>query len=152
MKVAIPLFRNGVSPRIDIADSLLIYDIDKGVVKREEKCSLTFEHANQLISILQKKQINRVICAGCPQFFFRMLYFYGIEVVPGVMGDLEYIVKQLVDGKLSDIPLNEFPGRICRHRYRHGHGSEKGVRQGKKKSNRAVLEEQEQKNKRRHKE
>jgi hypothetical protein len=37
MKAAIPLFRNGMSPRIDIADILLIYDIDNGVVKRKEK-------------------------------------------------------------------------------------------------------------------
>ncbi len=57
MKVAIPLFRNGVSPRIDIADGRLIYDIDNG---RKEKCSLTFEHAAQLISILQKNEIARI--------------------------------------------------------------------------------------------
>jgi predicted Fe-Mo cluster-binding NifX family protein len=123
MKVAIPLFRNGMSPRIDIADSLLIYDIDNGVVKGKETCSLNFEHATQFISILQKKQITRIICAGCPQFFLRMLYFYGIEVVPGVMGNPEYIVKQLVDGKLSDIPLNGLMGRSCGHRRRHGRGS-----------------------------
>ena len=147
MKVAIPLFRNGVSPRIDIADSLLIYDIDNGVVKRKEKCSLTFEHAAQLISILQKKQITRVICAGCPQFFLRMLYFYGVEVVPGVTGDPEYIVKQLVEGKLSDIPLNGFTGRSCGHRRRHGRGGKGGARQGKRKSNQAILEEEKQKDK-----
>jgi len=147
MKVAIPLFRNGVSPRIDIADSLLIYDIDNGVVKRKEKCSLTFEHAAQLISILQKKQITRIICAGCPQFFLRMLYFYGVEVVPGVTGDLEYIVKQLVDGKLSGTPLNGFTGRSCGYRHRHGRGGKGRAHQGKRKSNQAILEEEKHKNK-----
>jgi predicted Fe-Mo cluster-binding NifX family protein len=147
MKVAIPLFRNGVSPRIDIADSLMIYDIDNGVIKKKEKCSLTFEHAAQLISILQKKQITRIICAGCPQFFLRMLYFYDVEVVPGVMGDPEYIVKQLVDGKLSDLPLNGFMGRSCGRRHRHGRSGKKGVRQDKRKSNQAILEEEKQEGK-----
>lgn len=147
MKVAIPLFRNGVSPRIDIADSLMIYDIDNGVIKKKEKCSLTFEHAAQLISILQKKKITRIICAGCPQFFLRMLYFYGVEVVPGMTGDPEYIVKQLVDGKLTGIPLNGFMGRSCGHRRRYGHGGQKGVRQDKTKSNQAIPEEKKHQNK-----
>jgi predicted Fe-Mo cluster-binding NifX family protein len=154
MKVAIPLFRNGVSPRIDIADSLLIYDIDNGVIKRKETCSLNFEYAAQLISILQEKQITRIICAGCPQFFLRMLYFYDIEVVPGVMEDPEYIVKQLVDGKLSDISFKGLMGRSCGHRYRHGRGGKGGDGHGKRKRNQAILEEvkQENKNKKRHKE
>jgi predicted Fe-Mo cluster-binding NifX family protein len=147
MKVAIPLFRNGVSPRIDIADSLLIYDIDNGIVKGKETCSLTFEHAAQIIPVLQKKQITRIICAGCPQYFFRMLYFYGVDVVPGVTGDPENIVKQLIDGKFSDIPLNGFMGGSCGHRRRHGRGGKGGTHQGKRKSNQTILQQEKHKNK-----
>ena len=147
MKVAIPLFRNGVSPRIDIADSLLIYDIDNGIVKGKETCSLTFEHAAQLIPVLQKKQITRIICAGCPQFFLRMLCFHGVEVVPGVMGDPEYIVKQLIDGKLSDIPFNGFMGGNCGRRRRHGCGGKGRIRQGKRKCNQALLQEKKEEQK-----
>jgi predicted Fe-Mo cluster-binding NifX family protein len=147
MKVAIPLFRNGVSPRIDIADSLLIYDIDKGIVKGKETCSITFEHVAQIIPIIQKKQITRIICAGCPQFFLRMLCFYGIEVVPGVMGDPEYILKQLIDGEFSEIPLKGFMGGSCGHRCRHGRGVRGGTDQGKRKSHQALLREERHKNK-----
>jgi predicted Fe-Mo cluster-binding NifX family protein len=146
MKIAIPLFRNGMSPRIDIADSLLIYDIDNGIVKGKETCSVTFEHAAQLIPVLEKKQITRIICAGCPQYFMRMLCFSGVEVVPGVMGEPEYIVKQLIDGKFSDISLNGFMGGSCGHRRRHGRGGRGGTRQGKRKSNQALLQEEKQKN------
>lgn len=147
MKIAIPLFRNGLSPRIDIADSLLIYDIDNGIVKGKETCRLSFEHAAQLIPVLQKKQITRIICAGCPQFFLRMLCFYGVEVVPGVMGDPEYIVKQLIDGKFSDISLNEFIGGSCGRRRRHGRGGRGGTHQCKRKSNQALLPEEKRENK-----
>jgi predicted Fe-Mo cluster-binding NifX family protein len=120
MNVAIPLFKNRVSPRIDIADSLLIYRIDNGVVKGQEKCNLSFEYASQLVSILKKNQIEKIICGGCPQFFLRMLYLYGVEVIPGVIGDPDYIVKQLLSGKLPDILLNEFIGKGCRRRHRQG--------------------------------
>jgi hypothetical protein len=37
MKVAIPIFRNVVSPRVDISDGLLIYEIDNDVVKKKGK-------------------------------------------------------------------------------------------------------------------
>ncbi|UCH96147.1 MAG: hypothetical protein JSV88_04635 [Candidatus Aminicenantes bacterium] len=150
MKVAIPLFRNGLSPRIDIADSLLIYDIDNGVVKRKEKCSLIFEHANQLIAVLQKNQITRIICGGCPQFFLRMLSFHGVEVVPGMIGDPDYIVKQLLNRELPGISLNGFMGKTCGHRrrYRRGRrGCKSGVGQGKRGSHEAISEEEKQKDK-----
>jgi predicted Fe-Mo cluster-binding NifX family protein len=139
MKIAVPLFRNIVSPRLDIADSLLIYDIDNGVIKEKKKCSLTFEHAAQLMAILKKNEITRVICAGCPQFFLRLLYFYGIEVVGGAMGDPDQIVKQSIDGELPDTPADGFKGRGCGHRRRHGHGV-------KRVSNAAILEEIKQQN------
>jgi len=62
MKVAISVFRNGVSPRLDISDGLLIYDIDNDGVNKKEKCSLNFDQPAQLNSILQKKEITTIIC------------------------------------------------------------------------------------------
>ena len=103
MRVAVTVFRNGVSPRVDIADTLLIYDIENGVIQEKEKCSLIFDHPTQLISVLQKKQIATVLCGGCPQFFSRMLFFNGFEVMPGLAGDPELVIKNLIDGKLNHI-------------------------------------------------
>ena len=103
MKVAVTIFRNGVSPRVDIADTLFIYDIENGVIQKKEKCSLIFDHPAQLISVLQKKQIATVLCGGCPQFFSRMLFFNGFEVMPGLAGDPELVIKNLIDGKLKHI-------------------------------------------------
>lgn len=119
MKVAVPIFRNGVSPRIDIADSLLIYDIDGGIVKSKEKCPLQFDQPAELISFLQEKEIEKVVCGGCPQFFSRMLYFYGFEVLPGLTGEPEHIIKMLLNGKFASSPSNEPLGRgrrRCRSR------------------------------------
>lgn len=90
-----------MSPRLDITDSLLVYDIENHVVKEKEQCDLVFEQPAQLISFLQKKQVNTIVCGGCPQFILRMLSFYGIDVVPGLTGDPESIVTMLINGKLN---------------------------------------------------
>lgn len=109
MKVGIMLFRNIVSPRLDIADSLLVYDIDNenGVVKKKEQCSLAFDHPTQLISFLQENEVKKIICGGCPQFLSRMLVFHGFDMVAGLTGDPGHIEKMLVEGKLGDLRSSE---------------------------------------------
>jgi predicted Fe-Mo cluster-binding NifX family protein len=100
MKVAIAVFRNVISPRLDTSDSLLIYDIDKDVVNKKEKCSLTFDQPDQLTSILLKKEITAVICGACPQYFSRILLFHGVDVLTGLTGEPENIIKMLISGQL----------------------------------------------------
>ena len=107
MKVAITIFKNGVSPRIDTADSVLVYTIDNGVIKEKEKCRLNFEQPAELISFLQKKDIKKILCGGCPQFFLRMLFVHGLDVVPGLAGDPEHIIKMLISGKLTALPAED---------------------------------------------
>jgi predicted Fe-Mo cluster-binding NifX family protein len=119
MKVAVTVFKNGVSPRVDIADTLLIYDIENGVIREKEKCSLNFDHPAQLISVLQKKEIATVICGGCSQFFSRMLFFNGFDVMPGLIGDPEHIIKNLIDGKLNHISLETCAPFGRKHRRRN---------------------------------
>jgi hypothetical protein len=102
MKVGIPIFRNVVSPRLDIADGLLIYNIDNDVVNKKEKCSLNFDQPAQLISILQKNEITTIICGGCSQFFLRNLVFFGFDVVSGLTGDPDHIVQIFAAGKLNN--------------------------------------------------
>ena len=120
MRIAVTLFRNSVSPRIDIADTLLIYDIDNGKIKETKRCSLTFEYATQLISILQQKKITTIVCGGCPQFFLRMLLFHGFEVQLGLTGDPENIAKSLAEGKRDNLPPSSHrpAGSCCKRRRR----------------------------------
>ena len=105
MKVAIPVFKNGVSPRIDVSDSFLVYDIHDGTVKHKKMRNLAFEYPSQLIAFLQKNKIKQVICGGCPQFFLRALLFYGFDVAAGLSGNPEHIMKLFVEGKLKNHPL-----------------------------------------------
>ena len=102
MKVAVPVFRNVVSPRVDISDGLLVYDIDNDVVNKKEKFRLEFDQPAQLVSILQKNEITTVICGGCPQFYLRNLVFFGFDVVSGLTGDPDHIAEAFAAGKIDN--------------------------------------------------
>jgi predicted Fe-Mo cluster-binding NifX family protein len=115
MKVAVMIFRNGVSPRLDIADSLWIYDMDEetGNVSQSETCSLDVDQPGQLVSFLRQKGISTILCGGCPRFSWRMLSFYGIDVLPGLMGDPGDLVNRLAAGNLSRDLFCDLGGRGC---------------------------------------
>lgn len=130
MKVAATMFKEGVSPRLDIADSVWIYhiDTDKQSAVLKEKCEAACEQADRLIALLKEKDITMVVCGGCPQYLLRMLIFHGIEIVPGAIGDPRPIVNQLARGEMpQSLPVLEgLTGRYCRFgcpagaRGRHG--------------------------------
>ncbi len=116
MKVAVTMYRGGFSPRLDIADSLWIYLIDKDrkTATLAEKCGAPCDPPAQWLHLLREKGINTVICGGCPPFFLRMLIFNGIEVAPGVLGDPNWVLDFLARGK----PAQDAPVMVDRFSYR----------------------------------
>jgi len=123
MNVAVTMFKGGVSPRLDISDSIWVYHIetDKKTVTLLEKCSFSFAQPAQLVMFLKEKRITAVVCGGCPHFFLRMLVSHGVKVVPGIIGDLDQVLNRLAQGNLayySPADFNGLPGRYCRRHCR----------------------------------
>jgi hypothetical protein len=94
----------------------MIYDIRDGAVNQQEEHSLIYDQPDQLISILQEKKVSALVCGGCPRFFQRMFRFHDVEVIAGMTGNPEHVVKALLQGKLHSLPEDTFPGARCRHR------------------------------------
>lgn len=120
MRVAVTMFKGGVSPRLDIADSLWIYHIDKEkkTATLQEKCNAACEQPAQLIGLLKEKGIATVVCGGCPRFILRMLVYYGLEVAPGVMGDPDRVLNRLAQGKPAHVSPAQMDDLIGRYRRR----------------------------------
>jgi hypothetical protein len=116
MKLGVAVFRDCVSPRVDISDSLLVYDIHEGTVDKKETHSLTYDQPDQLISILQEKDVSALVCGGCPRFFLRMFRFHNVEVIAGMTGNPEHVVKTLVEGKRPFPAADDFRGGRWRSR------------------------------------
>jgi predicted Fe-Mo cluster-binding NifX family protein len=131
MKVAIPMFRGGVSPRFDIAECIDVYDVDVAEGASEKLETLTtfnVEQPYQLVLLLQRKKVDAVICSGCPGFFLRLLYCHGIEVISGVMGSPGELLAAFTGGSISAAPFPVGSDRCCggkRRNRRGGRGFEK---------------------------
>ncbi len=113
MKIAVSIFKENVSPRLDIADSLWLYQIDKRIHTAVliEKCIATYDQPTQLIEWLKEKNVTSVVCGGCPHFFLRMLLFHGIEVAPGLTGDPANVALQIAkDSFQNPITLSNICG------------------------------------------
>lgn len=118
MKIAVPVFKNGVSPRIDVSDGFLVYDINDGKVMHKGFHNVSFEYPAELIVFLKKNNIEQIICGGYPRFFLRALLFYDFKVFASLSGDPDDILKLFVEGKLQNLPAFSPPadpnGRRCR--------------------------------------
>jgi hypothetical protein len=127
MKIAVSVFKECVSPRADIADSLWIYHIDKikGIISSKETCNTSYKQPSQLIGFLKEKDVDTIVCGGCPKFLMRMLLFSGVDVVPGIFGNPDHVACQLARGEFVSIPpalSNGMQDIFCCHRKPDGIG------------------------------
>lgn len=106
MKVAVPLFKEKLSPRIDVADGFYFYNISEGVVHSKQSFLWSSDHPVRLITFLREQNIDTVLCGGCPGFIFRMLGCRGVEVVRGVTGvnEPDSLVDLWISGSLKASP------------------------------------------------
>ena len=120
MKVAIPYWQGRVSPVFDVAQNLLLADVENGReitrVKRTLKNSDSF---NRVQDILQFG-VKLVICGAVSEQFLVLLQSAGVGVISNVCGPIEDVLKAFLKGTLtnSDFFMPGFNNR--RHRKRRG--------------------------------
>ncbi len=113
MKVAMILFRNKMSPRVDVSDRLAVYELLNGAARKEEEFSISIERPGQLVALLKEKHIAAVACGGCPGYFMRMLMSHGLDMLPGITGDPDEAAAQLAGMEPETLKAARFDG-TCR--------------------------------------
>ncbi|MCH5373187.1 MAG: hypothetical protein JJ992_04380 [Planctomycetes bacterium] len=105
MKVAIPMFGNRVSPRLDCAPAFLVVTLENDQsIKREEFAATSWaphERTGYLIDL----RVDAVICGGIDWCSAETLQRQGIVLYGGVTGDIEEAVAALVRGELNSPAL-----------------------------------------------
>jgi predicted Fe-Mo cluster-binding NifX family protein len=101
MKIAITTLKKNVSPRLDTADSLLIYEINAESVKKSKKVNLDAYPLYHIISILQQDEIEFIICGSCPLPFIRILNSLGVKVIFNSIKDPDSIAQKLIRGEIK---------------------------------------------------
>jgi predicted Fe-Mo cluster-binding NifX family protein len=99
-KVAIPLFGDRISSRLDCSECILLVDIDRGrIITRQE---MRWAHTNfiEKIHLLHEEDVKVLICGGLTEACSNMLRDAGIGVLPWIRGNVEEVLCKFVNGTL----------------------------------------------------
>jgi predicted Fe-Mo cluster-binding NifX family protein len=112
MKVAIPVFLDRVSPRLDCARKLLILDIEKDRLVDKRELDISQWAPDEKIIFLKEMGIDQLICGGLRLQDRSGLHHFGIQVASPLYGEVETIIREYLNGKLT-VPC-------CRAQIRRG--------------------------------
>jgi predicted Fe-Mo cluster-binding NifX family protein len=93
--LAIPVYQGRVSPLFDVATRVRI--IELGRTGRADRGSLLLEGMNavQRVTLLKRLGVQCLLCAGISGSCASLVRGAGIEVVDGVVGDVEDVMDMV---------------------------------------------------------
>ena len=132
MKVAIPVWNGNVSPVLDTAEKLAVFDINGGKVISRDEVSTKGKGIHEKARIMAENA-KILLCGAISVQMASYLSSYGLEVYPWIMGNAEQLIEMVIAGNVPG-PEYSMPGcrrRHCGHRIgrkRQGHLSDKTFR------------------------
>jgi predicted Fe-Mo cluster-binding NifX family protein len=106
MKIAIPLFRDRISPRFDVCPEIWILELNHGEVMSQERWPVETFDVQQRIDQLTSKGVDKIICGGIDSFCMDQLENRGINVIHNVAGEAREALNLFIRGMLR-------PGFYC---------------------------------------
>jgi predicted Fe-Mo cluster-binding NifX family protein len=100
MRIAIPMFGARVSPRFDIAPSLLLVSASDGVVQDRTVESLDSVHGPHRIGLLLGREVDVLLCGGIRRCDYFSILNAGIEIYPGLIGEAQDVLDAFLCGGL----------------------------------------------------
>ena len=126
MRVAIPTWQGSVSPVFDVAQSLLLVDVEAGAEQRRRLEPLTEADALARVERLKRMSVDVLICGAISWPLEQALLSAGIRVMPHLCGNVDEVVRAHLSGRLPDAAFL-MPGcRGCRHGWDRGRGGRRG--------------------------
>jgi predicted Fe-Mo cluster-binding NifX family protein len=122
MKVAIPLFKDRISPRFDVCPEIWIVELNNGEVISQAKWPMESFNLQQRIDQLTSKGVDKIICGGIDSFCMDHLGNRGIDVIQNVAGEAGEALNLFIKGVLR-------PGFYCNGKRGRGfYGWRRGLR------------------------
>ena len=103
--IALSTYRNRISSRLDSADEITFLSFENGKEKKREKIRII--PSSPLDRIHQILELNPyvLICGGLTQICDNKLKNSKINVIPWVKGYTEEVLKEFLEGRLSETEL-----------------------------------------------
>lgn len=101
MKVAIPIFLDRISPRLDCARKLLILEIEKDRLVDKRELDISQWAPDEKIVYLNRMGISQLICGGIRLEDLSGLHRFGIQVASPFYGEVDTIIKEYLSRRLN---------------------------------------------------
>lgn len=112
MRIAVPIWEDKISPLLDTASKLLILEtIGQNKISPVE-VDLKGQDIWRRCFQIQKLEVDVLICGGVTRPFFDLLEASGIDLIPGISGDIQDVLEAYLKGMLNQ-PKFKLPG--CRN-------------------------------------
>ena len=102
MRVAIPTWQGSVSPVFDVAQSLLLVDVEAGAEQRRRLEPLTEADALARAGRVRQMSVDLLICGAVSWPLEQALLSAGIQVIPHVCGNVDEVLRGYLSGRLWD--------------------------------------------------
>ncbi len=99
--IALSIFGNRISPRLDVAEKLMIVKVENTVVKNKETLLLDSADILKKLDTLVKLKPDVLICGGLTSLCEQKLKNHNIKIIPWVKGETEYIIKLYLNSVLT---------------------------------------------------
>jgi predicted Fe-Mo cluster-binding NifX family protein len=103
-KIAIPIFKNRISNRLDCCENIILYFAERDQIKSCKNVHLVKENPVIMLNILLKLDVDVLICNGITNLYTRKLSDSKIQVIPWISGEVQEVIDQYLKGYLR--PLN----------------------------------------------
>jgi predicted Fe-Mo cluster-binding NifX family protein len=113
VRIAIPIFKARVSPVFDTCTRILLIDFENNRQIAQKELNLDNLPLQERLQILEKNDVAVIICGGISNFFHAMLSNSNIQLISGISGNVEEVIKAHFDGRLDD-PCFFMPGYKAR--------------------------------------
>ena len=97
--IAIPTFGCRVSPRLDCAESLLIFTTQNEKIEKREEIRLIKNSPLVSVAMLKELQVDVLICGGVTKSMANKLESDELEVISWVSGDAEDVLGRYLSGE-----------------------------------------------------
>ncbi|KAA3609230.1 MAG: hypothetical protein DWQ05_23130 [Calditrichaeota bacterium] len=100
-KIAIPVFGDRISNRLDCCENILLISIEDGVIKTRDAFRLTHLNPAVKLAMLVELGIDVLICNGITEFYTRRLSDCNVQVIPWIYGEVDNVLACYLNGMIK---------------------------------------------------
>ena len=99
-KVLIPLLRDEVHPRFDLAVEVMLAELTEDGGQRQRILVLPHASADELCDLILREGVGTVVCGGLEEEYYHYLRWKRVEVIDGVAGEAALALERYKAGAL----------------------------------------------------